>query len=280
MTTITIGEGQLERDGRLLGDLNEHTDLQGDGPALRSALEADGYLFIRGLLDRDAVLAARERVLAFEDEEPRTMGNRAITHDPAVLAVLEAPALFDFTRTLFGEDEIITTDYKWLRTMRRGGGTGAHFDWVYMGRGSQRLVTSWIPIGDTPAEMGGLAILEGSHQLDSMRRLRETYGRMDVDKDNVRGWFSKDPDELLAMSGSRFLTADYRAGDVLFFGMHTMHMSTTQSTDAVRVTCDVRWQPAGDPRDERWFGPEPKGHYAWGKGEAKDMEDARREWGV
>lgn len=280
MSTIAIGHGELERGGAQLGDLTEHTALREDGEALRTALERDGYLFLRGLLDRDTVLAARERVLAFEADEPRTMGNKAITHDPAVLAALESPALFALTGTLFGEDRIITTDYKWLRTMRQGGGTGAHFDWVYMGRGSQRLVTTWLPLGDIPAEMGGLAILEGSHDLPSMQRLRETYGAMDVDRDNVQGWFSKDPHELLAMSGSRWLTADYRAGDVLLFGMHTMHMSCTQSTDQVRVTCDVRWQPACDPFDERWFGAQPKGHYHWGKGELVSMEDARERWGV
>ena len=83
------------------------------------------------------------------------------------------------------------------------------------------------------------------------------------------------------MSGSRFLTADYRAGDVLLFGMHTMHMSTRQDTDETRVTCDVRWQPEADPRDERWFGAEPVGHYAWGRSQdEKPMAEARREWGV
>lgn len=279
MSTIAIGSASLERGSAQLGDLSEHTHLQADGGALRHALASDGYLFIRGLLDREAVLAARERVLAFAAAEPRTMGNPAITHDPAVLAVLESPALFALTARLFGE-AAITTRYKWLRTMGRGGQTGAHFDWVYMGRGSQRLVTSWIPIGDTPAPMGGLAILEGSHALPSMAHLRETYGRMDVDRDQIQGWFSTDPEELIAMSGSRWLTADYRAGDVLCFGMHTMHMSTTQDTDHTRVTCDVRWQPASEPCDERWFGEAPKGHYAWGTGPQKPMAQARREWGV
>ena len=30
--------------------------------------------------------------------------------------------------------------------------TGAHFDSVYMGRGSQDLMTTWIPLGDYPVE--------------------------------------------------------------------------------------------------------------------------------
>jgi hypothetical protein len=28
----------------------------------------------------------------------------------------------------------------------------------------------------------------------------------------------------------------------------------------VRLSCDVRWQPADDTRDDRWFGAPPAGH--------------------
>lgn len=279
MTELAIGNSTLVRGSDQLGELRDHSGLRDDPEALRAALAEDGYLFMRGLLDREAVLTARERILAFEATEARIMGNRAITHDPAVLAVVEAPALFAFTASIYGEP-VVTTTYKWLRTMRRGGSTGAHFDWVYMGRGSQRLLTSWLPLGDTPAKMGGLAILEGSHRVESMERMRRTYGAMDVDRDKVQGWFSEDPGELAALAGTRWLTADYQAGDALLFTMHSMHMSMVQDTDEVRVSCDVRWQPESDPRDERWFGPDHKGHYAWHEGPQKSMEEARREWGV
>ena len=41
--------------------------------------------------------------------------------------------------------------------------TGAHYDLVYLRAGTERVYTSWIPIGDIPVEMGGLVYLEGSH---------------------------------------------------------------------------------------------------------------------
>jgi len=31
-------------------------------------------------------------------------------------------------------------------------------------------------------------------------------------------------------------------------------MSTTNTTDRFRISCDTRWQPASDPIDERWQG--------------------------
>jgi len=276
---LKMGEESLERGGPLLGELKESRPDQ-SVDTLRARMQEDGYLFLRGLLDAPAVLAAREQVLGFaHDHDHRVMGNRAITHHPTVLAVLESPALFDFFARLFGES-VITTDYKWLRTMQRGGCSGAHYDFVYMGRGSQRLLTSWIPIGEIPARMGGLAILEDSHRCAGLARLRDTYGRMDVDRDRVQGWFSRDPLEMAEMSGTRWLTADYRPGDVLCFSLHTLHMSMTQDTDEIRTTCDVRWQPAADPTDERWFGERPVGHTAHASGETVAMSEAREQWGV
>jgi len=52
-------------------------------------------------------------------------------------------------------------------------------DIVFMGRGTTNLYTTWTPLGDIPLEMGGLMILERSHQHE---RLNNGYGRKDVDK--------------------------------------------------------------------------------------------------
>ena len=38
-------------------------------------------------------------------------------------------------------------------------------DLIYLRAGTARVSTSWIPIGDTPASMGGLVYLEGSDAL-------------------------------------------------------------------------------------------------------------------
>ena len=73
-------------------------------------------------------------------------------------------------------------------------------------------------------------------------------------------------------------------------------MSTVNTTDRVRISCDVRWQPAAEPRDERYFGDvdrkvaERQKAGAWaaaggGKGaaavveKARTMEDMKLLWG-
>ena len=37
--------------------------------------------------------------------------------------------------------------------------------------------------------------------------------------------------------------------------MKTIHMSTTNTTDKARISCDVRWQLASEQVDNRYFGP-------------------------
>ena len=203
------------------------------------------------------------------------MGGKGIAHHPAVLAVLENEALFSLFESVFREPAL-TYPFKWLRGVGNEQYTAAHCDFVYMGQGSRNLYTVWIPFGDLPIRHGTLAICQGSHNLPSFARIRETYGRMDVDRDGIEGWFERDPMEIVERFGGQWLGADYRAGDVIIFGMHTMHASTTNLTDRFRLSCDVRFQPASEPVDARWKRG-GSGHY--GKTQ-RDMKAARAEWGI
>jgi ectoine hydroxylase-related dioxygenase (phytanoyl-CoA dioxygenase family) len=125
-------------------------------------------------------------------------------------------------------------------------------------------------------------ILEGSHRLESVKR---TYGALDVDTYCVNGeeaksiesgekqWedrfnggkFSHDAVSLSKIFGLRWLTADFRAGDVLLFGMYLMHASCDNHTRSLRLSCDSRYQLASEPVDERWVGENPPGHGPAGK---------------
>ena len=97
-----------------------------------------------------------------------------------------------------------------------------------------------------------------------------------------------------------------RAGDVVIFGMHTLHMSTANIAPGgrIRLSVDVRWQPAGDVIDDRYMGAtseemarkqaERKRSGVWVKdgrgsgGELADptssgtvtMADLRERWGI
>jgi hypothetical protein len=303
MQRITfLGDHEVTFKSPQLAELRDCNDALHDPKAIHNRIDADGYLLIRGLIDRQKVLDARRAILEHAQEigsspfKPgtelmdavynpdgnpgRAMGHQPVTHHPAVLNVLEGEELFGFFEAFFGEPTR-TFDYKWLRFTPPTRAAGPHFDVVYMGRGSQRLHTCWVPFGDTPADMGTLAVLVGSHNLPAFQRVRDTYGKTDVDRDRTPGHFGKDPLAISEKYGGTWGTADFEAGDVIIFTMYTLHTSTRNMSDRWRISCDIRFQPAADPADERWVGKNPIAHSV--KNPTKQeisFEEARKQWGV
>lgn len=293
---LTMGKRELEFPGPYIDTLSEATDLLGDADALRARLDEDGYLLLRGLLEKDQVLDARRQIVEVMAEKGMLDpshpameavkspeggggffgGDNDLTRCTAFQQLVVSDPVMQFFETLRG-GPIATYDYKWLRVVGPGDSTGAHYDIVYMGRGTPNVCTCWIPLGDVPYDLGPLAILMGSHRFE---RIKETYGKMDVDRDNVSGWFTNDPVEMVDRYGGRWGTTEFQAGDVLIFGMYTMHGSLTNTSNRYRISSDTRYQLASEPLDERWVGRKPKGHYAWMKTPTKSMEEARSEWGV
>ncbi len=203
--------------------------------------------------------------------------------------VLHAGPMMAFYEFFLGAP-VLHFDYTWFRAKTPGPAspTFPHYDIVYMGRGTHRLYTSWTPLGDVPYEMGGLMILENSHRLET---LKGTYGQTDVDlycenegnakgivrrarsehrplsseeRENVRwnspGAYSSDAVATREEFGGRWLTTEYEAGDLLVFGMFTMHASSDNRTDCIRISADSRYQLASEEIDERWIGMNPPAH--------------------
>ena len=214
---------------------------------------------------------------------------RLAQDNPALDKVLYAGSMMAFYEFFLGAP-VRHFDYTWFRAKAPGPAspTVPHYDIVYMGRGTPRLYTSWTPLGDVPFEMGGLMLLENSHRLET---LKGTYGQTDVDlycenegnageivrrarrqrrplspeegesiRWNSPGAYSEDAAATREELGGRWLTAEFRAGDLLVFGMFTMHASSDNRTDRIRISSDSRYQLASEEVDERWIGSDPPAH--------------------
>ena len=286
----------LSQEPEMFGELRESSDLAGDMGALRARMLDEGYLFLRGYLNREDVLAARRELLEraageglFRDgtdvmdgvlkQDVKVSFRPDLTRKSAALAkVLFAGPMMSFF-VGFLESDIRHFDYIWLRAVSPGKGTAPHGDSVFMNRGTTDLFTAWTPLGDIDRQLGGLIVLENSHKLDE---IRSTYGQRDVDtyceddpnaeeyrttgKWAWNGQLSDDPVALREQLGKRWLTADYRAGDLLIFTMYTLHASLdNQSADRLRLSSDTRYQRASEPIDERWIGDDPIAHGPGGK---------------
>jgi ectoine hydroxylase-related dioxygenase (phytanoyl-CoA dioxygenase family) len=72
------------------------------------------------------------------------------------------------------------------------------------------------------------------------------------------------------------------AGDLIVFDMFTMHGSLDNHSPLgrVRLSCDVRWQPAADPVDPRYRGDHPPGTTGAGYGELNGAKPLDLPWHV
>ena len=288
-----------------VGEMCDSSGLRNDPEALRSRMESDGYLLMRGLLDRERVLSTRREVIRRLADNgyllPDTDPDLGIANPakpsyfmPDLLAkdnrdlkqLLYNGNMIAFFEQFLGEP-VRHYDFTWFRSVWPGRGTPAHCDIVYMGRGERkRLYTAWTPIGDIDYAMGGLMVLENSHQHE---RLRSTYCQMDVDtyctnknqpipdglattKDQDKtwgerfsGWLAGSPNQIRKSLGGRWLTTEYDAGDLLVFSTYLVHGSLDNTSDRIRMSSDSRYQPASSPADERWVGVNPVGHSRAGK---------------
>lgn len=288
----------LDTSEEAFGELRDSALIAGDARQLRTRMQEDGYLFIRGFFKRDDVLAARKVIvdrLAAEgvlelgtDPMDAIIKTGAASHfrpdltqnNQPLMDLIYGEQMMEFYSDFFGEPAL-HFDFTWLRAMEPSLGTQPHCDIVYMGRGErEKLLTAWVPLGDAPLRLGGLMVLEGSHlHHEKLRHYLErdvdTYCSNGRHADEIEagkkqwewnGTLSKDPVSLREKLGGRWLTTAFEAGDLLTFTMYTVHASLdNQSGNRIRFSSDSRYQPASSPADERWVGVNPIAHSLAGK---------------
>ena len=291
---LTAFGHELDTSPSCFGELRSSAHLSDDVEALRERMREDGYLYLPGYLDREEVIAARrgvtnvladeglldpdfppiEAVVRKEGRSGRTgVRNDVALKVPAVQQLLYAGRMMDFYRRFLG-GEVLHFTYTWLRAIVPGRAAAPHLDIVFMGRGTPNLFTAWTPMSDIPLTMGGVMVLEGSNKLE---RIKNTYGTRDVDTyctnlphANAEAWaknekrwgghLSRNAVKLRETLGGRWLTTEYRMGDLLTFSMYTIHGSLDNQSDRVRISSDTRYQLASEPADERWVGEAPTAH--------------------
>jgi len=286
---------QLDGGENNIGMLKSTDTASSSASQLRASIAEDGYLFLRGYLDRAEVLAARRHILQQLHAEGQLDPSAPLMHavpqpdtklffkpelaqknNPPLQRLLYDPQgrLMQFFATFLG-GEVRHFDFTWLRCLSPGPGTPSHCDIVYMGRGTRQLYTAWVPLGDVDFELGGLMILEDSHRHPS---LKHSYGQRDVDTycsnrlddpartaNGLNGWLSENPNKIRQSLGGRWLTSQYETGDVVIFCMDIVHGGMDNRSNRLRISSDSRYQLASEPVDERWIGENPPGHSSAGK---------------
>ncbi len=263
-----------------LAELTDVSDLVGHPDALRNHFVEHGHVFVRGLLDPDLVLAARQELLLkyamlgeIDDRFPlldgiagdagglATANLRAFTESLRTgvryEAVILHPRLIDVVGTLL-DGPVRPYDFRWPRLARPGEGCGFHCDGPYMSRGTDRHLSAWIPLGHVAPHEGALMILEGSHVNEE---LAAGYLTKDADVDGLV-WLDDDPAAVQDRYGARWLTTTFEPGDVLIFSMKTLHgaFDNESETRRCRLSTDSRYLVDGEVPDPRWNGENLEPH--------------------
>ncbi len=286
----------------MMGELIDSTLLLDKPQELRERFKQDGYLFLKRVLPRHLVMSARREVFqrmadvgeianpaeagiatgaSHRAETEADLGRfwKSVSEGPNLRAVSHGSAIAAVLSLVFGE-LARPQDYMFLRAGPVGRATGLHFDYPFFTRNHDRVATVWLPIGDVPVSDGPLVVVEGSNQF---RDLIEPMLGFDISNDNSRkADLGSDAVSFAAARAARLLTRDFEAGDIALFGMYTAHgsLDNHSSINRVRLSCDVRWQPASLPLDERYFGSDPPGTTGVGYAELNGAKPLTQEWHV
>ncbi|HUE58777.1 MAG TPA: phytanoyl-CoA dioxygenase family protein [Acidimicrobiales bacterium] len=278
VATVTSNGVEIPFDKEHFAPLRDSSDVAGDPAELRERYRADGYLYLPGFLEAHEARSMREAYFSLFDasylksgttpERGVFSGNR-----PAGLpdhGVAGHPA-YDFVRSdiferfvsepaLLGLAESVLGGPAWrlprsiVRHFDRSTprASRAHVDHTYLDRGSDSLLTMWIPLGSCPLPTGGIVYLEGSHEMES-----EDFEPLKAvtDRPGDSRPITHDLSLVARKLGRRWLWADYSAGDVTVHSPHLVHASLDTVTEEMRLSADVRFLREGEPADPRWLQP-------------------------
>ncbi len=244
----------------------DSTSLAANSVALNERLASEGYLFVRSLLPRAAVLDVRREcravaasggwldpahpvddgvanpAAACTDPEPRYVEVfRRLYVLESLHALKHHPAIVGFFERLFGEPVLVHPLFvmRNIFPQRPQSTTPAHQDYVHI-QGTPDTYTVWIPLGDVPLEHGSLQVAAGSHR-DGVREFRVTNGSGGL--------------EVVDSLAGRWRASPFAVGDVLIFHSLTVHKGLPNLSDRLRQSVDARYQRVSEPVSELSLSP-------------------------
>lgn len=235
---------------------------------LASSYRADGYVVVTDLFTCDELAAAKAEILAlfaraaggaaavddgalvsFADEHPETFRTaaRRMWDLLAVFRLGASARVERLLRTLGLEAPIVSTRPE-VRTDFPGDARYAqpwHQDWRY-GQGSLNAVTLWTPLVDATVENGTIDVMPGSHVL----------GYLEVEELSNPRRFSILPERLPDLPA---LPAELAFGETIVFSQLLVHRSGFNSSALPRISVQLRFTDAAEPRFAAAGLPAPDG---------------------
>ena len=286
----------------LLGELKETNLKNATDEKLRQSLNDNGYLFLKNVIKKNDITKARNDIFeklknVDELEDPFTEGiwsgrsrrdelhkDRGVywedvSNTESLRKITNGNNLKNVFSRIFGISSI-GFDFIFLRAVSGGKFTHMHCDAGFFTRKTQKVLTCWLVFTDITMDKGPLFIIEGSHKFSD---IKTKYKGFDVDiHKHMKATIDTNPITFAQERNTKILTTQFNPGDVLIFGMYTVHgtFENYANDKKIRLTCDIRFQPNNELRDPRYFGPNPTGTTGAGYGELNSARPLNEDWHV
>ena len=255
-------------------EVGDPTDVAG----MANHLNKEGYLYLPGFLNESEVLDVREAYFKMFDPIILKEGTTAreglfsgsfqyspyrhgLPGHPAsefvVSDVFEkltrSERLLDLATSLMGE-EVALLQRRPIRHFYNNTGVAscAHADFTYLNKGTKKIVSIWIPLGDVPLEAGGIVYLKGSNDVDqdSLRHQLNRFKKPEKDERPI----TADLKAIADATGKPWLYTDYKAGDIVLHTPFIIHATLDCNDERMRLSTDIRFASTNETHDPRWSG--------------------------
>lgn len=280
MVKITVNQIPLDLSVDKFAEFKVSNELLHQSAKLQERMKEDGYLFVRSLIDKEDILNARREILqkfsilgeidenyplmdaidsgiSYKTEVNYRAFYQSVRMGACYQKIARHPKLIHFYEKLLGKP-VKPFDYMWVRLIKPGEGAGVHYDAIYFQGGANpaNIYSCWIPIGNVNKEEGAFLVKEGGHKI---KELIKEYAQKDYTENDNGGWIKMHPNEIQKNFGGRWLSANFRAGDIIIFSMYTLHGSLDNNSPKkkLRLSTDLRYQLASKKFDPIWMGHHP-----------------------
>ena len=249
-----------------------------DVPGMIRHLNEEGYLYLPGFLNEADVLDVREAyfklfdpVILKKGTTPREgLFSGSFQFSPYRHGLPGHPAaefvvsdIFEkFTRsekllalaTSLMNEEVGLLQRRPIRHFYNNTGVAscAHADFTYLNKGTKKIVSIWIPIGDVPLDAGGIVYLKGSNHADH-ENLRHQLNRFKKPEKDERP-ITADLKAIADETGQPWLYTDYKAGDIVLHTPFIIHATLDCNHERMRLSTDIRFASCNEHHDPRWSG--------------------------
>lgn len=259
----------LEREGTSFQDVDRSASARREAitrrlvldPSARSAYERDGFVRIKNVFDASTLAYYREQLSAEvlrRNNVSQPLHERDTYHQ-AFLQVTNlwrtsavarefvfGKRLAGLAAQLLGVERVRLYHDQALYKEPGGGITPWHADQFYWPLSTDRTITAWVPLQETPREMGPLAFAAGSHRM--------TFGRdLQIGDESERSLR-----DALASGRFREVNEGFECGEVSFHSGWTFHHTGPNTTDRPRAVMTVIYMEEGI----RLIEPTRKQHFA------------------